>query len=440
MADKRAERIAELIKPLQVKPGSKVNLGKDFDPAYKAGVLKKKDGVELLQTGIALLADYQRRLAAQDSYGVLLCLQALDAGGKDGTIRHVMSGVNPQGVRVSNFKVPSAQELDHDYLWRYARRLPPRGDIAIFNRSHYEEVLVVRVHPENLRRQKLPEECKGKDVWDRRYREINDWERYLTDNGFRVVKLFLNLSNEEQRTRFLKRVDLPERNWKFSPADARERERWNDYQRAFSQMLSATSTPWAPWYVIPADRKWFARICAAAVLAHTLIDIGPQYPEVSKERRQELLTIKEDLVAQAPKGAPADPFQAEQEAKARAKEAKRVKAKDAKAKNAKAKNAKAGESKAGDAKADAGARAKELAGAATVPGQEAADGSRPDGARRRAPRASRARSQTAAPGETAAPGQTARGQAPGRSRDATSSRAAPARPRTRRPRANGQPS
>ena len=217
MADKRAERIAELIKPLRVKPGSKVNLGKDFDPGYKAGVLKKKDGVELLQTGIEMLADYQRRLAAQDSYGVLLCLQALDAGGKDGTIRHVMSGVNPQGVRVSNFKVPSAQELDHDYLWRYARRLPPRGDIAIFNRSHYEEVVVVRVHPENLRRQKLPEESKGKDVWDRRYREINDWERYLTDNGFKVVKMFLNLSKEEQRTRFLKRVDLPERNWKFSP-------------------------------------------------------------------------------------------------------------------------------------------------------------------------------------------------------------------------------
>ena len=242
MADKRAERIAELIKPLRVKPGSKVNLARDFDPGYKADFVKKKDGRQLLETGIALLADYQRRLAAQDTYGVLVCLQALDAGGKDGTIRHVMSGVNPQGVQVSGFKVPSAEELDHDYLWRYACRLPARGDIGIFNRSHYEEVLVVRVHPENLDRQKLPAGAKGKGVWERRYREINDWERYLTDNGFKVVKLFLNLSKEEQRTRFFKRLDLPEKNWKFSAADVRERQRWDDYQQAFSQMLSATST------------------------------------------------------------------------------------------------------------------------------------------------------------------------------------------------------
>jgi PPK2 family polyphosphate:nucleotide phosphotransferase len=423
MADKRAERIAELIKPLRVKPGSKVNLSKDFDPAYKAGVLKKKDGVELLQTGITMLADYQRRLAAQDSYGVLMCLQALDAGGKDGTIRHVMSGVNPQGVRVSNFKVPSAEELDHDYLWRYARRLPARGDIAIFNRSHYEEVLVVRVHPENLRRQKLPEACKGKDVWDRRYREINDWERYLTDNGFKVVKLFLNLSKEEQRARFLRRVDLPERNWKFSPADARERVRWNDYQRAFSQMLSATSTPWAPWYVIPADRKWFARICAAGVLVHTLIDLDPRYPEVSQDRRQELLTIRDDLVAQAPEGAPPDPFEAKEQAKARAKEAKRAKAKEAKEAKDKA------EEKA--AEADAAAETKELTETAIVPGQEAADARRA----RRVTRSSRTPSQTATSGQTAAQGQTA-----ARRRTTTSSRATPARPRTRRPRANGQPS
>ncbi len=310
MADERAARIAELIKPLRVKPGSKVNLAKDFDPGYKAGFLKKKDGRGLLQTGIALLADYQRRLAAQDTYGVLVCLQALDAGGKDGTIRHVMSGVNPQGVHVSGFKVPSAEELDHDYLWRYACRLPRRGEIGIFNRSHYEEVLVVRVHPEILDRQKLPAGAKGAKVWDRRYREINDWERYLSDNGFKVVKLFLNLSKEEQRARFLKRIDVPERNWKFSAADVRERGRWEDYQRAFSQMLSATSTPWAPWYVIPADRKWFARICAGAVLAHTLMDIDPKYPTVSKAARQDLLTVKRELEAEAPKGAPADPYAA----------------------------------------------------------------------------------------------------------------------------------
>ncbi len=310
MADQRVERIAEFIKPLRVKPGSKVNLGKDFDPGYKADYLKKKDGVELLKTGIAMLADYQARLAAQDTHGVLVCLQALDAGGKDGTIRHVMSGVNPQGVRVSGFKVPSAEELDHDYLWRYARRLPARGEIGIFNRSHYEEVLVVRVHPENLDRQKLPKEAKGKGVWDRRYREINDWERYLSDNGFTVVKLFLNLSKEEQRIRFLKRIDRPEKNWKFSGADARERRRWDDYQKAFSEMLSATSTDWAPWYVIPADRKWFARISAGAVLAHTLIELDPKYPTVSPDTRGQLRTAKRELEAEAPKGAAPDPYAA----------------------------------------------------------------------------------------------------------------------------------
>ena len=312
MADKRAERVAELIRPLRVRPGSKVNLAKDFDPGYKAGYVKKKDALEIMQHGIEMLCDYQARLAAQDSYGVLVCLQALDAAGKDGTIRHVMSGVNPQGVHVTSFKVPSAEELDHDYLWRYARHLPARGDIGIFNRSHYEEVLVVRVHPENLDRQKLPKDAKGKGVWQRRYREINDWERYLTENGFRIVKIFLNLSKEEQRTRFFKRLDLPENNWKFSAADVRERQRWGDYQKAFSDMLSATSTPWAPWHVIPADHKWFARLCAAAVLVDTLIGIDPRYPEVGAEQREQLLLVKKELAAQAPRGAAADPFAAKQ--------------------------------------------------------------------------------------------------------------------------------
>ncbi|WP_336112608.1 polyphosphate kinase 2 family protein [Streptomyces sp. PTD9-10] len=310
MADDRAERIAEFIRPLRVEPGRKVHLADDFDPGYKAGIRKKKEGVELLRVGVELLADYQRRLAAQDTYGVLVCLQALDAGGKDGTIRHVMSGVNPQGVRVSSFKVPSAEELDHNYLWRYTCRLPGRGEIGIFNRSHYEEVLVVRVHPENLDRQRLPDSVRGPDVWDRRYREINDWERHLTDNGFKIVKLFLNMSKEEQRIRFLKRIDVPERNWKFSPADVRERARWDDYQRAFSQMLSATSTEWAPWYVVPADRKWFARVCAAAVVAHTLIEIDPQYPQVSDETRRGLAEVRRELECEAPKGAAPDPYAA----------------------------------------------------------------------------------------------------------------------------------
>ncbi|KIF05799.1 hypothetical protein PL81_11035 [Streptomyces sp. RSD-27] len=307
MADGRAGRIAEFVEPLRVEPGSRVDLERDFDPRYR-GAMKKHEGVELLRTGVSLLAEYQERLAAQDTYGVVLCLQALDAGGKDGTIRHVMSGVNPQGVRVSSFKVPSAEELGHDYLWRYAQRLPARGEIAIFNRSHYEEVLVVRVHPEVLLRQRLPEH--GPDLWERRYREINRWERYLTDNGFKVVKVFLNLSKEEQRIRFLKRIDLPEKNWKFSAADVRERRRWDDYQKAFSEMLSATSTRWAPWYVVPADRKWFARICASAVLAHTLIEIDPQYPEVSPEVRKDLLLAKRDLEREAPAGASSDPYAA----------------------------------------------------------------------------------------------------------------------------------
>ncbi|MEV0194759.1 polyphosphate kinase 2 family protein [Kitasatospora purpeofusca] len=300
MSDERAAgRVAKFIEPLRVEPGSTVDLAEDFDPRYKAD-LKKRDGVELLRTGVSLLADLQARLAAQDTYGVLFCLQAIDAGGKDGTVRHVMSGVNPQGVRVSSFKVPSAEELDHDYLWRYAQRLPSRGEIGIFNRSHYEEVLVVRVHPDNLDRQKLPEEAKGPDVWQRRYREINDWERYLTDNGVKVVKVFLNLSKEEQRLRFLKRIDRPEKNWKFSAADVHEREYWDDYQEAFSEMLSATSTPWAPWYVVPADRKWFARICAAAVLAHTLIGIDPQYPSLDGQAREELRDARRGLEAEAP--------------------------------------------------------------------------------------------------------------------------------------------
>jgi PPK2 family polyphosphate:nucleotide phosphotransferase len=311
MADKRRKRVAEFIEPFRVEPGCTVNLGRDFDPAFKAGVKKKQEGVALLREGVRLLSEYQARLAAQDTWGVLVVLQAMDAAGKDGTIRHVMSGVNPQGVAVHSFKVPSAEELDHDFLWRYVRRLPGRGEIGIFNRSHYEEVLVVRVHRENLERQKIPERCKQGDVFKRRYDEINNWERYLTENGFRIVKLFLNLSKEEQRTRFLRRIDLPDHNWKFSAADVREREFWDDYQNAFSEMLSHTSTEWAPWYVIPADRKWFGRIAAGAVLVNTLMEIDPNFPVVTKERRQSLLEIKETLEAQAPRGAAPDPFQQE---------------------------------------------------------------------------------------------------------------------------------
>jgi PPK2 family polyphosphate:nucleotide phosphotransferase len=311
VAPKQAKRLAEAIAPLRVEPGRKVDLAKDFDPGYKADFVKKSDGDELLAQGVDMLCEYQERLAAQDTYGLLVVLQALDTGGKDGTIRHVMSGVNPQGVRVASFKQPSAEELDHDYLWRYAKALPERGEIGIFNRSHYEEVLVVRVHPEILERQKLPPETRGKNVWKRRYREINDWERYLVENGIRVVKLLLNLSKEEQRRRFLRRIDLPDHNWKFSPADPKERAYWDDYQRAFSEMLSHTSTGWAPWYVIPADHKWFARIAVSAVIANALIEIDPQFPKVSDETRAQLSEIRAELEAEAPKGAAPDPFEEE---------------------------------------------------------------------------------------------------------------------------------
>jgi len=212
-----------------------------------------------------------------------------------------MSGVNPQGVVVHSFKVPSEAELAHDYLWRYAKSLPARGEIGIFNRSHYEEVLVVRVHQENLSREHMPSQAIGPDVWKRRYREINDWERYLSDNGIVIVKLFLNLSKEQQRIRFLKRIDVPEKNWKFSASDVRERASWDAYQSAFSDMLTHTSTSDAPWYVIPADHKWYARTCVSAILAHTLVRINPQYPTVSKQAKQELKEARAQLEAEAPR-------------------------------------------------------------------------------------------------------------------------------------------
>jgi PPK2 family polyphosphate:nucleotide phosphotransferase len=298
--DEEIRRLTRLVTPLRVSPGRAVHLGRDFDPRYKDDFVSKSDAEGVLRAGVELLADFQARLAAQDTWGLLVVIQAIDAGGKDGTIRHVMSGVNAQGVRVSSFKVPSNEELDHDFLWRYARRLPARGEIGIFNRSHYEEVLVVRVHPEILKLQRLPAEAEGLDIWKRRFREINDWERYLVDNGIRLVKLFLNVSKEEQRKRFLKRIERPDKNWKFSAADVRERAYWDDYEHAFSEMLSHTSTEWAPWHVIPADRKWFARIAAAAAIVSALAEIDPRYPEVDAETLAGLERAKAELEAEAP--------------------------------------------------------------------------------------------------------------------------------------------
>jgi PPK2 family polyphosphate:nucleotide phosphotransferase len=320
MDETRSSRIAELIVPLRVPPGSQVQLARDFDPSNTGDFVTKKDSVDLLKQGVELLDHYQARLAAQDTYGVLMVLQALDAGGKDSTIRHVMRGVNPQGVSVHGFRAPSAEELDHDFLWRFNQKLPARGQIGIFNRSHYEEVIVVRVHPEILARQKLPPDARGDDVWERRYRQINDWERFLVENGFPIVKVFLNLSKEEQRRRFLRRIDYPEKNWKFNANDVKEREHWDDYQVAFSQMLSATSSEWAPWYVIPADHKWFARVAVAAVLVHTLEEIDPQFPTVSDEARDALVAAKAGLEAEAPAGVAADPIAAQMAAAAESKD------------------------------------------------------------------------------------------------------------------------
>jgi len=311
MPDIRADVLRELTESMRVTPGSRVTLAKDYDPAFKAGWLNKAEGEAHLQLGTRLLDEYQDRLAAQDTYGVLVVLQALDAAGKDGTIRHVMSGVNPQGVTVHSFKVPSEEELNHDFLWRYAQRLPARGQIGIFNRSHYEEVLVVRVHPHLLVRQRLPPTSMRGDVWKRRYREINNWERYLFDSGFRVVKLFLNLSREEQRRRFLKRLDVSNKNWKFSAGDVAERSHWDEYQHAFSEMLTHTSTEWAPWHVIPADHKWFARIAVGAVLVSTLAEIDPQYPKVGPDARQAQKEARAQLEREAPEGAAPDPVREE---------------------------------------------------------------------------------------------------------------------------------
>jgi PPK2 family polyphosphate:nucleotide phosphotransferase len=309
--------VAELVRALRVRPGTTVSLPEGFDPADRFGVRKKKDGIALLRQGVRLLAHYQDRLAAQDTYAVLVVLQGMDAAGKDSTVRHVMSGVNPQGVHVSSFKAPSGAELDHDFLWRHAQRTPARGEIGIFNRSHYEEVLIVRVHPEYLDREKVPADAQRHDVWQRRYREINDWERYLTENGIRLVKLFLNLSSQEQRARFLQRIDRPDKNWKFSPADIAERQYWDQYQRAYSEMLTHTSTTWAPWHVLPADHKWFTRICATAAIADALIELDPRYPAPSETARQELLRAREELEAEAPASLPANPDQPKQQGELR---------------------------------------------------------------------------------------------------------------------------
>ncbi|MCU0283211.1 MAG: polyphosphate kinase 2 family protein [Candidatus Nanopelagicales bacterium] len=300
MTDDQRARIQEFIAPLLVQPGSTVRLPDDFDPGYSHPGLSKADAPALLEAGIEHLAELQDRLYSQDTYGVLFVLQAMDAAGKDGMIKHVMSGINPQGVHVTSFKAPSAEDRDHTYLWRVQRAVPARGMIGIFNRSHYEDVLVVKVHPEYLRGAQLPPSALEGDIWARRYREINDFERHLVDNGIKVVKVFLNVSKEEQRARFLSRIEDPAKNWKFSSGDVDEREHWDAYQQAFAEALSATSTEHAPWYVVPADKKWFARLCGAAILAHTLLEIDPRYPTLAEDELAGLAASRERLLAEGP--------------------------------------------------------------------------------------------------------------------------------------------
>src|ERR1700682_6377565 len=277
-----------------VPPGKKVRL-KDFDPGDTGKFHHKDEVEEKLGADIGRLAEYQDVLYAQNTRALLIIFQALDAAGKDSTIKHVMSGVNPQGTEVYSFKTPSAEELDHDYLWRYHKRIPQRGRIGIFNRSYYEELLVVRVHSEFLSAEQLPPESAKKDIWKQRFEQINDFERYLIRNGVAVLKFFLNVSREEQRKRFLARLDTPEKNWKFSLADANKRSHWADYQKAFEAVFNHTSTKWAPWYTIPADHKWFTHVAVADIIISKLKSLNLKYPTVSKERKQELQIAREML-------------------------------------------------------------------------------------------------------------------------------------------------
>jgi len=288
-------KIERLIDMLIVPPGKKIRLRKDYDPGDTGGLVQKKEAQKLLAEGVQLLAGYQSKLYAQSTYSLLIIFQAMDAAGKDSTIRHVMSGLNPQGTQVYSFKAPSAEDLDHTYLWRNFKALPERGNIGIFNRSYYEEVLVARVHPEILERQQLPPELKDKKIWERRFQEINNFEKYLAANGAVILKFFLNVSKDEQKKRFLERIDLPEKNWKFSIDDARERGFWNQYQEAYEGMLNNTSTKHAPWFVVPADHKWFTRIAVAAVIGKTLKGLKLSYPAVGEEHRLELLKARKML-------------------------------------------------------------------------------------------------------------------------------------------------
>jgi PPK2 family polyphosphate:nucleotide phosphotransferase len=281
------KKLARLAKPYRIEDGRHFRL-KDFDPGDTGEFHSKEDAQDELEAGVAQLRDLQDKLYAQERWAVLLILQGIDAAGKDSVIKHVMSGVNPQGCQVHGFKEPSEEELNHDYLWRTNRRLPVRGQIGIFNRSYYEEVLVVRVHKDLLQNEKIPPSRISKNIWEERFEDLAGFERYLTHNGIVVRKFFLNLSKVEQKKRFLERLEEPEKNWKFSAADIHERAYWDDYMDAYEDMVRQTATAEAPWYVVPADNKWYTRVVVAAAVVHTLEKLRLTYPKVDSAQRKEL--------------------------------------------------------------------------------------------------------------------------------------------------------
>jgi PPK2 family polyphosphate:nucleotide phosphotransferase len=280
--------IGKYVAPFRITKGKGFRL-KDFDPGDTCGLqMDKGEAAELLQRGTAWLAEEQDMLYAQDRWSLLLVFQAMDAAGKDGTIKHVMSGVNPQGCQVVSFKQPSSEELDHDFMWRYVRHLPERGRIGIFNRSYYEEVLVVRVRPGLLERQKLPPQLVGKRIWDERLTDIAHFEDYATRQGTNILKFFLHVSRKEQKKRFMERLDAPEKNWKFSPSDVGERKFWNDYMYAFEEAIRATASKHAPWFIVPADNKWFSRLLVAAAIVEAMAGLNLAYPKVDATKKKEL--------------------------------------------------------------------------------------------------------------------------------------------------------
>jgi PPK2 family polyphosphate:nucleotide phosphotransferase len=298
VAKSEFKKIRKLIKPYRVTNGRKFRL-KDVDPGDTGGLKSevKSKAKEFLARSVELLRDEQARLYAQDRWAVLLIFQAMDAAGKDGAIKHVTSGIDPQGMQVYSFKAPSSEELDHDFMWRCLRALPERGRIGVFNRSYYEEVLAVRVHEAFLMKQKLPRKLVTKRVWDERYQDIRAIERYLSRNGTLILKFFLHVSKKEQKKRFLERLDLPEKNWKFSATDARERQYWDDYMDSFDKMIRNTATEYAPWYVIPADNKWFTRLAVADAIIDAMEKLDLKFPKIDEAKKKELATARRLLLS-----------------------------------------------------------------------------------------------------------------------------------------------